>query len=377
MLRKNFKLNNPLVGVALNSARRGGTAQILSRGFFTSDDGPVLYTYLDSLFDSLLGHVGLPPEQIDSAFVSIVNGVDATVLVNPDLELKVVAKRNVKAGAQVLLDDVADVSEAHISGYEFPTSGAIVYVFQHGWRRGLYFDFAANLVGAPKDNPLGDVAALLGSLHVALMHRDRIRMDAVVLKRMAVAGWFPFARLSHAHALDLYRHFENEWDAAEPIDAILRELGPQVPEMVDGWASKPAYHPHIDVLRNGARLFGQGEYAAAASMVLPKVEGVLRYVYAGTSDRPKAPELRDHLLGRVRASVEGYTALLPERFIQFLETYYYAAFNLRSGNLPPSRNSFGHGVGPDEQLKDPTYALRLFLTLDQIFFCLSRMKAVP
>jgi hypothetical protein len=199
-------------------------------------------------------------------------------------------------------------------------------------------------------------------------------MDPTVLRRMAAEGWFPFTRLSTASVLTLYRHFENEWEPTEPEAKIVGEVGPQIARIVEEWASKPAFVPHMDVLRTGARLFGEGEVLAASCTVLPKVEGVLRHVYAGTQNRPNAPELRNDLVGRVRAAVEGYTALLPESFIQYLEVYYYAGFDLRAGVVPPSRHAFLHGVGPDEHLKDPSYCLRLFLTLDQVFFCLSRMK---
>jgi hypothetical protein len=368
--------------MALTSGRGGESIPFQAQGFYTSDDGPQLYTFLDSFYNGVLGR-GVPiingvptitPEQITSAFVSITDGIQVTALVNPPLELKFISKGEVKAGAAVYTDQIADILEARIPGYEFPSRGAIAYLFQNGWRRGFYFDFRANTRDCPKDLPLGDVAALLGSLHTALMLRDRIRMDRTVLHKMAAAGWFPFTRLSNRHALALYRHFENDWDPAEPVSEILAEVGPQLGSIVESWSHKPAFVPHMEVLQTAARLFGQGEFVAASSTVLPKVEGVLRHIYAGTKDRPNAPELRADLLGRVLATVEGYTALLPNSFIQYLETYYYAGFDLKAGSLPPSRNAFLHGVGPDEKLKDSSYCLRLFLMLDQVFFFVSRMK---
>jgi hypothetical protein len=375
LLRWDFSLNAPIVGVTLTSGRGGESVQVQSRGFYTSDDGPQLYTVLDSFYDFVLGHgVPLRPEQIARAFVSVADGTEVTALINPPLQLSIVAKGEVKAGHAVYREQIVDTSEARIPGYEFPSRGAIAYLFQDGWRRGFYFDFSAHVPDAPKDKPLGDVASLLGSLHTALMLRDRIRMDPTVLRRMAAEGWFPFTRLSTASVLTLYRHFENEWEPTEPEAKIVGEVGPQIARIVEEWASKPAFVPHMDVLRTGARLFGEGEVLAASCTVLPKVEGVLRHVYAGTQNRPNAPELRNDLVGRVRAAVEGYTALLPESFIQYLEVYYYAGFDLRAGVVPPSRHAFLHGVGPDEHLKDPSYCLRLFLTLDQVFFCLSRMK---
>lgn len=375
LLRWEFDLEAPPAGVSLTSAKGGEAVQVQSRGFYTSDDGPQLYAILDSILNSVLRPgVPLPPEAINSVFVSIVGGTKATAIVNPPLVLSVLAKGDVQAHHAVLLDHIADVAEAQISGYEFPSTGAIVYLFQHGWRRGFYFDFSAHAPEAPKDKPLGDVAALLGGLHAALVLRDRVRMDPTVLRKMAAAGWFPFTRLSNASVLALYRHFENDWEPTEPAAAILAEVGPQVVAMVEAWASKPAFTPHMDVLRTAARLFAEGEFVGASSTVLPKLEGVMRHVYAGTHARPNTPELRNDLVGRVRAAVHGYTALLPESFIQYLETFYYAGFDLKAGVVPPSRHAFLHGVGPDEQLKDPSYCLRLFLTLDQVFFCVSRMK---
>jgi hypothetical protein len=378
LLRWDFSVPGPpMVGFSLASCRGGESVQVLERGFYTSDDGPPLYTFLDSFYGCVLRHgVSLEPERIDAVFVSIVEGTKVTAIVNPPLEMHVLTKESVEGGAPVYRDQLADIVEVRIPGYELPAKGAIAYIFQHGWRRGFYFDFCANSRNAPTEATLGDVPALLGSLHAALLLRDRIRMEPATVHKMATAGWFPFTRLSNAHALSLYRHFENDWEPTEPVAAILKELTPQIGSMVEAWSQKPAFAPHVEVLRTGARLFANGEYLAAASTVLPKIEGVLRHLYAGTNARPNAPELRKHLVGRIRATVEGYTALLPEAFVQYLETYYYASFNLSVGDVPASRHAFLHGVGPDEVLKDPSYCLRLFLTLDQVFFCLSRMKEV-
>ena len=363
-----------MVGITLASARGGEKIDVQTRGFYTSDDGPELYTFLDSLYECILAHgIPLRPEQIQTVFLSITDGVNATAVVNHPLTMKVLTKGAVQAGDPVHYDHLADIVEARIPGYELLDRGAIAYLFQHGWRRGFYFDFSSHRTDATMNAPLGNVSTLLGSLHAALLLRDRVRMDSTVLQRMASAGWFPFTRLSKKHLLELYWHFENEWDTAQPVAAILDALGPEIVHIVAGWGNKPAFAPHMDVLTTAARLFEQKEYLAAASTVMPKVEGVLRQLYLGADGRPNAPELRRHLVGRVRAAVDGYTALLPEAFVQYLAQYYYAGFDLKNGVVPPSRHAFLHGIGPDEQLHDPTYSLRLFLTLDQVFFCVSRM----
>lgn len=366
-------LDQPIVGFASGFARPKESVDVEVQGFYTSDDGPRLYHLLDQVYSSVLClGCKLSPEQIQTALINI-QGVQVTMLVNPQLEAQTVLTRSVQLGAPTYKDDMVDIESLRVPGHDLPTHGSLIFIFQQQWRRGLYFDFRlAHPTNPPP--PLGDVGALLGSLWGALLHRDRIRMDDSVLDRMAADGWFPFTRLSSALAIELYRHVELNWDLAPIVHKLRAEIEPRLTEIVESWASKKPFAPHMDVLRDAARLFVKGEHRAAAAMLLPKVEGVLRHIYSGTKDRPRGHDLTGDLVGRIRANVAGYTALLPERFIVYLESYYYAGFDLAKGNLPPSRHAFTHGVGPDEQMLDPVFALRLFLTLDQVFFCLSRMK---
>ncbi|MCC7383258.1 MAG: hypothetical protein IT384_15585 [Deltaproteobacteria bacterium] len=370
-----FDVPEVLAGFAINSARANERVELLVQGFFTSDDGPQLYQYLDDIYASVLRRgTNLGPEDIKVALINIRRN-RASMLLNPPLEMLVVTTRGVEKGAPVCLDDLADVVSVRFPGHDLPSDGALVFIFQQRWRRGLYFDLrhAHDPKQAPI-RPLGDVSALLGSLWCALLHRDRIRMDSSVLAKMAAGGWFPFTRLSTSTVMSLYKQFELGWDPSEVVERACAEITPHLPAIVDAWAKKPAFEPHIGVLRDAARLYTQGEHRAAATMIWPKIEGVLRHIYAGTKDRPNAHDLRRELAGRIRANVNGYTALLPERFIAYLETYYYASFDLAKGDVSESRHAFAHGVGPDDRMVDPTYALRLFLMLDQVFFCLSRMK---
>jgi hypothetical protein len=369
------RLVNPLVGFCLHSANNlGGNhgdkmVEILPQGFFTSDDGPVLYTYLDNLFSALgdaFNRARVRPEVIDNCLINIVDGTDATIWVNFPTILQTVTKEAINAGDAATLNNLADVRSASFAGVEMPARGAVAYTFQHGWRRGLYFDFSM-LPGEPNRN-LADFPSLLGSLHTALIFRERIQMKPDVLARMFETGWFPFIRLPHDLAIGLYRHFEEAWDHTPLEDEIVKVLGPMVPALLDGWSRKAAFAPHMGAIGDAVRLYSNGEYSAAANMLLPKVEGILRTLNMGRGPRPSARALRENLLARVRAQVTGITAFLPEAFVQYLEAFYYAGFDLDANELPPSRHAFMHGVGPDAELAKPAYAMKLLLCLDQLFF---------
>lgn len=250
MITLRQKLDNPHVGFCLNSvdnstgADGDKTVDVIARGFFTSDDGPDMYTYLDSVFagfGSAFQNVGIRPEHIDNCLINIVDGTSATIWVNFPTIVESIAKGTVKAGMPATLDNIADARSVSFPGIEMPTKGAVVYTFQHGWRRGLYFDYPAPVNGW--NRPLKDFPALAGSLHAALIFRERIQMKPDVLDRMSLTGWFPFIRLPHDLAVRLYRHFEEGWDHAPVESEIVKVVGPSIPQLLEGWSKKPLSRP--------------------------------------------------------------------------------------------------------------------------------------
>lgn len=368
-------LENPLVGFCLDSVDNSQGADgdksvsVLSRGFFTSDDGAILYTYLDGLFDCFrpaLRGAGIREEAIDNCLINIVDNTSATIWVNFATRLQTIAKAAITAGQEATLNNIADVREASFPEFEMPTRGAIAYTFQHGWRRGLYFDFS--MIHEEPNRALEDFSSLAGSLHAALIFRERIKMEPEVLGRMFTTGWFPFIRLPHDLALGLYRHFELGWDHSSVESEIVRVVGPSLPSLLESWSRKAPFAPHLDIITQAVRHFVNGDYAATSALVLPKIEGILRTLNLGRGARPSARDLRDNLLARVRTQVTGVSAFLPEAFVRYLEDFYYAGFNLDTNELPPSRHAFMHGVGPDRELAKPAYALKLLLAIDQLFF---------
>jgi hypothetical protein len=63
-----------------------------------------------------------------------------------------------------------------------------------------------------------------------------------------------------------------------------------------------------------------------------------------------------------------FEKLPGQRIARPLEDFYYAGFDLDANDIPPSRHSFMHGVGPDAEAAKPAFCMRLLLTLDQLFF---------
>jgi hypothetical protein len=123
----------------------------------------------------------------------------------------------------------------------------------------------------------------------------------------------------------------------------------------------------MTTLNEAVRHYENGEYMATSALLLPKVEGILRALNLDPT-RTTARDLRENVARRVRASVTGVTAYLPEAFVRYLEVFHFASFDPNASVAPPSRHAFLHGVGPDAEMAKPSYPLRLLLTIDQLFF---------
>ncbi len=70
---------------------------------------------------------------------------------------------------------------------------------------------------------------------------------------------------------------------------------------------------------------------------------------------------------KVRDSVKGPSAFLPEAFREYLRVFLYAGFDLETGQVDFSRHSIAHGVTPAGQF-DRVHAFQLLLIVDQLAF---------
>ncbi len=363
-----------MAGIAVRGARPGETAMLRGRALVTSDDGPHVYGWLDSMigaepFGTLL--TGIPHESVTSLLINIADSnVTAWVNAAPRM-LITTAIRGLLAGEPVSIDDLAQIGEVHLSGVEpEPDKGSVLYAVRIGWRLGLYFDFRT--AAESPSPPLQGLRASIGQVHTLLTLRARIRFADVTLKALYERGWFPFVGLPTSSQRLLCQTVDNGWPITEEIEkSIVDAVAPRVQAMVGTWKLKEVYEPHIKRLTDAARYFHQGEFLSAHSLAFPAVEGILRRSYLRRSGgQPDYRALRDAMVRESYRRTVGRSALLPEEFSEYLDVSFLAPFDLAAGNVPPSRHAVAHGVASDEELSKPVHALRVFLTLEQLFFYL-------
>jgi hypothetical protein len=197
--------------------------------------------------------------------------------------------------------------------------------------------------------------------------------DEAVRAAMRGDGWFPAPSL-----------FPQPWaymcvaySQGSPADATVLAVGAltssKLRTMLDAWVSHEPFASHRDFLEAGLRFYESGDYLAAVSVVLPRVEGIVNCArqaagLAATTklvkvfrelDRLGDPELRLGWLG----------SRTYEGFVGFIDEYFDARFHPADLDAGEKRGRHAHAHGATGFTQyDQRYALQLFLMLDALFF---------
>jgi hypothetical protein len=359
-------------GIAVVGARPGETAMIRGRALVTSDDGPHVYGWLESMIHTEAFapiFAGLPIELVTNVLINVADGNVTGWINHLPATASIAALRDLRAGEPVRTQDIAHIGEIVLEGVDpEPNRGSIVYVARFGWRLGLYFDFKSEVPSPPLEN----LRTCVGQVHTMLTLRDRIRFDILVLRKMYEQGWFPFVGLPPAIQQKLYLTVQNGWPITDEIEQeVINHVSPRMPAMIATWKQKEVFEPHITRLTSAARLFRDGDCLSAHSVAFPVIEGVLRRSYLKrASGNPDYKALRLAMVKESWRRISGRSALLPEEFSEYIDVFFLAPFDLDKGIVPPSRHSTAHGVASDEELSKPVHTARIFLTLEQLFHCL-------
>jgi hypothetical protein len=169
-MRYDLHLDGLPAGYSIGYARPGEQVQVVGREFTSSEDGEIFISRLEGWPTTVLSllprEAGLTPGNADW-FVCVIHP-DKTASVwtgiRPIAEIR--AKRSLKKGEGVYLDDIADIGRLHFEGVEIPPTAGVAVLMSVGWRKGFYFDFEPI---QPPGRPRGyDLEAFLGQFFAYL-----------------------------------------------------------------------------------------------------------------------------------------------------------------------------------------------------------------
>lgn len=366
-----FVLPEPVHGYAQNSARSGEGVTLVVKEFCSSEDGASFISRLEGIPSMLLSRLPaedrLKPSQIDRLLALIDQDWNVTLYLNSEVILQCTYThkgKEVSTGDAVHQDNIADIRRIDFEGIVLPPEVGFLFLFSVGWRKGLYFDFQPLFPPYfPKREE--DVGRTLAKVFSYVAFQDLFQLSADAWNALFGQRWFPFISLRNETRKKIITYASENWDIDELLESIAADTRERLPLMRETWEKKKVMAGHLPLLARAYDTYLSGDYISSASILYPRIEGVMRQLYPG-SGRPSVRALLQTVLEAGTSGRHSHSLLLPDNFVHYLREVYFANFDPKNPNVF-SRHSIAHGVAPaaDFSLKAATIG---FLILDQLSF---------
>lgn len=367
-----IQLDHVPAGYALNSGRDGEQMAAAVCEFTSSEDGQLFISRLEGIPRMLIEK--LPPmltaaaSMTDNLLAIVRADKSAAIYYNechPSITAR--AKKAIKKGDPVSLDDIFDVERVDLDGINVPEDAGICYVFSFGWRKGFFFDLGPCQSGAHHRKRDYDLGAVLGDCFARVLFQERFSILEATWEEMFRQRWFPFSSLTRDQVTRIIG-FAREGKPIDPeMDSFRQHAIEVVGQRLQQWEGEAAFAEHLPIIRAAYQHFVAGDDLSATAILYPRIEGIIRSHQRVIS--PCAPLKQGQF--SATASGAGHPALrptstfLPERFRQYLEEVYFCGFDPHQPATTASRHTIAHGVAPAASF-DRKSATIGFLTLLQI-----------
>lgn len=297
----------------------------------------------------------------------------AVVYIN---ELKIiidtVTKRTASAGELVTKQDIAGIASLRFDNVPIPDQNGLIFYFSVGWKRGIFFDFRPNTSGGHK---LENINRQLGAFFEALLFYEIHSIKKETWDKVSAEGWFPFVSLL---GYEEFKGLVDRISEGKPLDKreeiIINLFSPEkLLAIQDEFRQSEVLKPHIPFLQTGIERYLVGDYISAISNIWPRIEGILIDAYTGGKKRLSQTILADNIKDVVANQSISPHVFFPERFREYLLSFYFRDFDLQAGQPGVSRHSIGHGVSSSETYTQK-YALLGILIVDQLSYYLTIRK---
>jgi hypothetical protein len=367
-------LENIPVGVARSASRGGGTVQVQTMYFGSSEDGESFIDQLEGFPDEILRRLpesaNLRAFDIRHMLAIISEDRTATVYVNGEIQLvgTVQPKRAFGAGEPVFKDDITDIQRVSIEGVTIPKEAGVLFVFSFGWRKGLFFDFGPlGPQGQARDYDL-DLA--FGQYFAHVMFQELFRIAEPQWDCLFAQQWFPFRCLKSDQIKELLAYAKEGWPLDDLLEKIVSSLTTELDAFMTQWSGCSVFSDHLTVLSQAIERFRSLDYISCASIIFPRIEGLLRSFHRSKEEtsKPSQTTLAASAVNLNTAARHGRCLLLPERFECYLNEVYFAAFDPHDPKIVVSRNSVAHGVVSAEELSAKSAAIGLMIVQQILYY---------
>ncbi len=365
-------------GFTMQAIKAAGYGWICTEEFVSSEDGNLFVDRLESmaqmLFPAISPSVAIIAANVNHYLAIIRPDSTGTIYINElNFRSKALPKRACTAGELLSFDDFADVREmrAYLNDERVvvPADCGVVLFFSVGWRRGLLYDLSPLPPGSGTPRRY-DIETLFGQCYAYLGFQARLQIAKPEWEQLLRERWFPFISLKTQTIQDILGHVRNGCSVDDLLERVHQEVLDGLNVELSKWGQHPFFRNHLDLLRRAVERYREGDYISAASILFPRIEGVLRD-YHGV---PRSGE-RIGQSALVQAAIDknpnvqhNHSLLLPAKFREYLREVFFEDFDPQNPeNL--TRHTVAHGVAPatDFNLKGATLG---FLVLQQLSYYL-------
>lgn len=358
-----------LCGIAANTARGGDSVKVIEKIFISSLD-----EHFEQFATNLLQQVtgGNPGASLNSIYVIIKPDKKAYVYSNYPFGTNVYLKNAVKQHTVEFKNNVADITAVFFKDDVInlnPQKGdRLIWLFRENWNFGLFFDFSGELEPDEILKELGFYYRRMSYLSTYLFLEDTDNFNEMIND-----GWFPFVSLIGDGLDKIQSYYVGKKKDKLTIECFVDSFDKEkIDGIISRWWGNEKFNNKKKIIEAGVKSFlldTEDGYVNAVKNLATELEGILRVSYHDDYNRkPTTQELKEYItnMGKDKYSSIG-SLCFPDKFIEYLTQYIFKGFDVETGVLPESRHTVAHGVG-DDSIYNKEFALKLILTLDNIYF---------
>jgi len=365
------ELSQPPVGLARHPGQDPHHWWVMTKGLSTPDgDGYSFYSAMNSFTEMFL-----TPYLADGKhFVSDISNaiavfgpeLKADVRVNFPVLLRARPKRSVAAGELVVSDDIADVTDMKVQGIEIPDDFGVMFFFHVHWRQVLFLDLEPLSPGNPPRQLT--LEKVLGKIWARLSYPDVFKLTSQDFASLADIGWFPFVSVPQSVFAQLVWCIKNQVDPKHAVAEILSCMDDAVfARMKERVEKNELLKAEVEFFARALDYYRKGDFIGSVSIIVPRVEGVMRRLFVSRTENPSHKTMPEVLLEHVSKKYPHSNLMFPAEFRDYLKRFYFRNFEAQPDYKVPyvSRHTQGHGVSDGASYTQET-ALIYLLVFDQI-----------
>jgi hypothetical protein len=222
-----------------------------------------------------------------------------------------------------------------------------------------------------------NLRAVLAGCRCRLLFSERFSLDDAQWERLIDQQWFPFVGLKHSTVTAMIQYCREGWDLLGLQPRLAQEVKEITVEFADSCRTSGVFRPHAEAIAAAARHVASEDWFSAASVLYPRIEGILRtyYLSRGSTDRASQERFLTAALEGALVGRHGYCLLLVDRFDQYLRRVVFPSFD-QNAPVGISRHTIAHGVADPAQCSDKSVALAV-LSLHHLFHSLNGPGVAP